>query len=145
LIQTVHQRQTWDCGHACIAMWAKVPYGIVQKRAISLDMYSEGLGEYQFKTISESFGIKPFTIDQAYGGLDGVLCFPSLNNPGGAHAVYLNDHKIYDPSNKKKYLTHFSPWPSCYLLTIDLNDAYSNEMAGEWLESKKRIFEMGQV
>jgi len=144
MVKLVEQRKTWDCLHACLAMWAKVPYDIVAIKAKSLEIYDAGLGEGEFKVLCHSFGITPFFIDQAYGGLEGVLILPSLNNPGEAHAVYLNNNDVYDPSNKKKYLRHFSPWPPCYQLAIDLNDDYGLEMAGEWLQFKQRLFDDGK-
>jgi len=144
MVKLIEQRKTWDCSHACLAMWAKVPYDVVAIKAKSLDLYSEVLGDGEFKVLCQSFGINPFVIDQAYGRLEGTLILPSLNNPGGAHAVYLNDNSVYDPSCRKKYLRKFSPWPSCYQLAIDLNNDYGLEMADEWLQYKQRIFDDGK-
>lgn len=145
MVKLIKQQKRWDCTHACLAMWAGVEYKVVREKAESLRLYEKGLSEIEFKVLSHSFGIKPFTIDTAYGGLDGILSFPSLNKPGGAHALFYDDEKIYDPSPNLTYPEKLNgPWPGCYLLTINLNDEYSAEMAGQWLEYKQRLFDDGK-
>lgn len=149
-MEIIQQRYEYDCVIASIAMWANLSYedvmGVCVRLGYERDPDSrKGLSSVEGYSICRKLGIRPFVIDEAYGGVKGILSLPSLNHPGGAHAVFYDGRDIHDPQTGKEgkqwYANNLLFWPGCYKLTLDLNDAYSREMAEFWLEGRKQIFE----
>lgn len=144
MVELINQRNDRDCVIACIAMWAKISYEEVLEVAkkLNIDITGDKMGistvhEYM---ILKKLGKDTMMIQNAYGSLTGILSFPSLNNPGGAHAVFFDRGKIYDPQtgreDRKWYPVDMSGlWPSCYKLRIDLKDPESCLMAQAELNS----------
>lgn len=144
MITLVNQRHDWDCVIACIAMWANIPYEevleVAAKLNISFTGEKDGVSTVHEYMILKKLGKDTMNIQNAYGGLSGILSFPSLNNPGGAHAVFYHDQKIYDPQTGREGKLWYPEqivtlWPSCYKFRIDLNNADSCLMAQAELNS----------
>lgn len=136
-IEIVQQRSDWDCVIACLAMWTGRSYEEVLAVASELDpklrFEGRGVDGVLKQDIMKRFNMYSAVMMSAYSCLRGILSFPSLNVPGGAHAVYYDGRYIHDPQtdrpNRKWYPKESSGlWPSCYTFTIDLNDPYSRQM-----------------
>lgn len=139
----VNQRHDWDCVIASIAMWVGVPYEDVLKMAEKCNAKlfdPEGMTTFDEYNILRKFGKDTMIIHNAYGGLSGILSLPSLNTPGGAHAVFFDKTRILDPQTGREGRKWYpellkGTWPSCYKFRIDLKDPESALMAQAELNS----------
>jgi hypothetical protein len=145
----VQQREEWDCVIAGIATWTGRSYEEVLEAHKLLNAkvkhHAYGLSDFDSDRILFHFGMHPFTIDQAYGAVPGLLDFPSVNFPGRAHCVFYTGYDILDPNTGRDGKVSYAKrsdlaWPGCYKITIDLNDSYSFEMADFWLQEKNQRY-----
>lgn len=127
----VQQRGDWDCVVASIAMWCNVPYEEILEKVPNAKYKAEnniGMDDYDAKEILSTYGKECISLDNAYGGVSGILSFPSLNFEGGGHALFYHDGIIYDPQEgregKRSYGVgqYNKMWPGCYSILVDLND-----------------------
>lgn len=94
-------------------------------------------------------GMIPYTLFNNWSGVPGLLSLPSLNNEGGAHAVYFDGQHIVDPQKgrvgKKSYAPQLGGmWPACCRITVDLREEHSLFVAQmEFKQMKNKIFEAG--
>jgi hypothetical protein len=146
----VLQKGNWDCVLAAAAIWTKKTYEEVMEvyNKLGYDYKhldsQKGCSSVEKYMLLKKLGVEPFTIDEAFGSVPGILSMPSMNRPGGAHAIFYDGRNLWDPQygkeDKKWYEPEHGWWPSCFRITIDLNDEYSYEMAEMWLAMKKGMF-----
>ncbi len=135
-MNVVQQRADWDCVLACLAMWTGRPYDELLELYKVMDpagfLRQQGVSGSMKEAIMSKLGMEPIVLTTAYGAVPGILSFPSLNNPGGGHAVFYDGYRSWDPQtdreDRKWYKPDHSPFPGCYQLTIDINHEYSREM-----------------
>jgi len=146
-MKLVNQRFDYDCSIAASAMWLDVSYDEVFNAASSLGFNRSNDSKRGFSTgeihyVLKKFNVNAFMIDEAYGGVDGILSLPSLNSQGGSHAVFYKDYKVYDPQTNREgklaYPQELTFFPTTFKLTLNLNHAYSLQMAEHWLSSKQK-------
>jgi hypothetical protein len=146
----IPQRTEYDCAIATIAMWTRTDYefiqGVAQKHGWG---NNSGLMTGTQDKILRELGIIPYTLFNNWTGVPGLLSVPSLNNEGGAHAVYFDGQNIIDPqkgrSNKKSYGAQINGlWPGCCRITVDLREEHSRFVAEmEFKQMKNRMIEAG--
>lgn len=133
---TIIKQKTWcDCLIAAYAMWLDKTYLEIEQEALDLGVFPKDRGMYgaeEFK-LAESFGVCPVFMPYR-AGLRGILTLPSLNIYKGAHAVFVDHYRIYDPSTAKSYAEKEKYFPSSMHVTIDLNEAYSKEVFSDYIE-----------
>lgn len=135
-MELIKQRFSWDCELACVAMWCGKTYDEVYKMAFEIEpqgkFVGRGVDTHLKERLLRHYGKIPAIVLHAYSGIKGILSFPSLNIPGGGHALYYDGKSIFDPQfgNQDKKFYDESPkfWPGCYNITIDLKDKYSLKM-----------------
>jgi hypothetical protein len=146
----IPQRTDFDCAIAAIAMWSRMEYEVVELLALQNGWNgSSGLLTGIQDKVLRALGIAPYPLMNNWTGVPGLLSLPSLNNEGGAHAVYFDGQSIIDPQTgrdgKKAYKTQLKGlWPSCCRLLVDLNEDHSLYVAEmEFKQLRSRIHEAG--
>jgi len=129
MTRLVRQRTPHQCMIACIVMATHKPYRQVLTVGIETGGYVEGRGclseqkiltalglRFEFERGRPSFSSDYICLRRSYHlsadafrdqawGRRAIFTVPSLNNPGGHHAVYWDGQKLLDPnsSDRKRY------------------------------------------
>jgi len=141
-IRGIKQRSDFDCGYAALAMLSGNIYDEVMKQAKTIGLGTQPLSTERVQAIGSLLGMNLAVMSGYRGGVHAILNLPSLNNAGGAHAVYIENYKVFDPQRNregKKWYDYeiTGAWPSCMTSIVDLNNAYSLEVFTDWMDTHK--------
>jgi hypothetical protein len=137
-VNFVQQRYDWDCVIACLAMWTDRSYEQVYHDIANMypteKFVDRGIDGSQTDALMAKYGMLRAITMEAWSGTRGILSFPSLNIPGGSHAIFYDGRNIHDPQKgregKKWYEKDLGGrlWPASYTMCVDLNDKYTLDM-----------------
>lgn len=127
-LETIKQRDRFDCMVCCVAMAIGRPYEDVLEAGLDTGAYDPEIGTggidvllahlgFTARTLNKhtegdySLRHKPAALDAGYWrefawGRRAIFCVPSRNHAVGSHAIYWDGERLHDPSNGKTY-THW--------------------------------------
>lgn len=111
----IQQKFGSDCAVACLAMFLGVPYDRVALHVTGWELVEHGLTGPRVDFLAGLFGVEiryraPEIIDWERPA---VLSVPSLNN-GGAHAVFWDGVRFWDPQEGNAGKRAYSPEASSH-------------------------------
>jgi ABC-type bacteriocin/lantibiotic exporter with double-glycine peptidase domain len=146
-VTLIKQRNSGDCGVACLAMFMGVPYEtseyLVQedlKRRTPVD----GMNNVELAKILKSCGYEPMQVFTLLPNTPAILSVPAIGkNRKAFHYIYWNGEKIYDPSRFKTYSTkdfvNGFPMADSIIckrdLKVELPSHYFNHFDWEYIEN----------
>ena len=104
----IQQRTHNDCGIACIAMYARVPYEEAQAAVMKYDSHMPKIGVSRGTMIRalKDLGMNVTASWQFFDGIPCIVSVPSLNTEAAMHSVFWNGNtrEVYDPQEGKMKL-----------------------------------------
>ncbi len=141
----VKQRNDWDCGYCCFAMWANLSYEIVIENAKTIGLGVEGLNGDEMIQLGDTFDMDIFHLPLFNDDLTGIITVPSKNQLNGHHAVFYKDRTLYDPQfclpDMHWYFPNAGKDVFKKYTTIDLGDEYSHDIAMIYMSEQNEIWD----